>query len=95
VVADVSVKVKLNSAGVRALLRSPGVRADLAQRAERVLSAARASAPVKTGAYRDGLTSYPSTTDRAVHRVGSTARHAPVVEARTGNLARALDAAGR
>jgi len=90
-----SVKVKLNSRGMRELLTSSDVRRMLAGRADRVLSAARASAPVKTGAYRAGLTSAPGTTDRAVHRVGSTARHAPVVEARTGNLARALDAAGR
>lgn len=88
------VKVKLNSAGIRALLNSSGVRADLTRRAERVLEAARASAPVDTGEYRDNLHILEDSTDRAVVRVGSTVPHGLVVEAKTGNLARALDAAG-
>lgn len=52
------------------------------------------TAPVDTGAYRDGITVWSDVTDRAVTRVGSTAPHARLVEANTGNLARALDAAG-
>ena len=87
-------KVVLDRAGMRALLLDDGVRAELRRRAERVAAQARATAPVETGAYRDGITVFDATTDRAVVRVGSTARHAPLVEAKTGNLARALDAAG-
>ena len=87
-------KVVLDHGGMRELLNDSGVRAELERRAERVAAAARSSAPVETGAYRDGITVYDDTTDRAVVRVGSTARHAPLVEAKTGNLARALDAAG-
>lgn len=88
-------KIKLNSRGMAALLKDPGVRSDLARRGGRVLSRARSTAPVgETHAYVDGLRDWSDTTDRAVHRVGSTAPHAPVVEARTGNLARALDSAG-
>lgn len=34
------VKVKLNSAGVKALLQDPGVQADLLRRAQRIASAA-------------------------------------------------------
>lgn len=86
--------VKLQSAGMRELLSARGVRADLERRGRRVLAAAVASAPVETGAYRDALTLWTSQTDRVVVRVGSSARHAPLVEASTGNLARALDAAG-
>lgn len=86
--------VRLNSAGMRELLNAPGVQDDLERRGQNVLAAATASALVDTGAYRDGLTVWTAHTDRAVVRVGSTARHAPLVEAMTGNLARALDAAG-
>lgn len=88
------VRVKLNSAGMRALLNDPGLRADLTTRAERVLAAAKASAPVDSGEYRDSLHIVDDTTDRAVVRVGSSAPHGLLVEMKTGNLARALDAAG-
>lgn len=87
-------RVQIHKAGLRQLLHDPGVAQELHDRAERVAAAARSSAPVKTGEYRDGITVWPDTTDRAVVRVGSRARHAPVVEATTGNLLRALDAAG-
>lgn len=86
-------KVELNHAGVAALLRDPGVRAELTRRAERVAAAARSSAPVVTGTYRDSIKVLEATTDRAAVRVGATAPHAHLVESRTGNLARALDAA--
>lgn len=91
-----SVRVVLNLAGIRELKRAPGVAADIARRADRVLASAKASAPVKTGAYRDGLRvemdEHPIV--GTVAHIGSTARHAPLVEASTGNLARSLDAAG-
>lgn len=87
-------KVTLNHAGVRALLNDEGVRTELTRRAERVLAAAKASAPVESGEYRDNLHIEQATTDRAVTRVVGDTRHSLVVEAHTGNLARALDAAG-
>lgn len=87
-------RVRLNSAGMRALLNEGGVRDMLTSRMQDALAAARASAPVESGEYRDGLGVFQATTDRAAVRLGSTARHAPLVEARTGNIARALDAAG-
>ena len=87
-------KFRLNSGGMKALLNDSGVRADLTSRMERVAAAARASAPFETGAYRDGIAIWQDTTDRAAVRCGSRARHAPLVEAKTGNMARALDAAG-
>jgi hypothetical protein len=84
--------VKMNYKGVGEVLNSAGVRADLTARAERVLSAAQSSAPVVSGGYRDGLELMQDTTDRAVVRVVATAPYGYVVEANTGNLARALDA---
>lgn len=87
------IKIKLNSGGVREVLNSPQVRAALTSRASRALSAARASAPVDTGAYRAGLHLEQATTDRAVVRVVGGTDHDLIVEAKTGNLARALDAA--
>lgn len=84
--------VKMNYKGVGEVLNSTGVRADLTSRAERVLSAAQGSAPVASGEYRDGLHIIQDTTDRAVVRVSGGTDHDWIVEANTGNLARALDA---
>lgn len=84
----------LNRRGVRQLLNSDGTRSIITIRAERVLNRARSSAPVATGAYRASLHLVQASTDRAVTRVTADADHALVVEARTGNLARALDGAG-
>lgn len=89
-----SVKVNLDTSGMAELLACDGVRTHLHELAGRVLEQAKATAPVVTGAYRDGLTIWDDTTDRAAVRVGSTAPHASLVEASTGNLSRALDAAG-
>lgn len=87
-------RVELSSAGVRALLTDPGVRAELARHAAAVESAAKSAAPVDTGEYRNSIHRESVTTDRAVERVVASAPHARVVEARTGTLARALNAAG-
>jgi hypothetical protein len=87
------VKVVLDHSGIAELLVDPGVRADLTVRAERVLEHGRSHAPVETGEYRDGLHIEQATTDRASVRVAGSTNHDWIVEARTGNLARALDAA--
>lgn len=88
-------KVKLNSSGVAALLSSPGVRADLETRGARVEAAAKSSAPVASGAYRDSITTLSETHgDRAAVLVGTDEPYAFWIESSTGNLARALDAAG-
>lgn len=88
-------KVKLNSGGMAALLKSDEVRQALTPVADRVADAARAGAPVRTGAYRDSIHVESDTTDRAVERVVADVSYARDVEARTGNLARALSTAGR
>ena len=87
-------KVKMRSSGARALLRSAPVRAALQPHAERVAAAARSTAPVDTGAYRDSIHVETATTDRAVARVVAAVPYARIVEARDGTLARALGAAG-
>jgi hypothetical protein len=88
-------KFKLDNNGVRELLLSGEVRRDLYRRGQAMLSAARASAPYRTGAYRNSLRVEQSTrSDRASVRVVADVDYALKVEADSGNLARALDAAG-
>lgn len=87
-----NVRVKINSSGARALLNSSGVAADLRARGQRVLSAAQSLAPVESGAYRDGLSVQVGPAGgRVAARVGSSADHAPIVEANLGVLVRALN----
>ena len=86
------VKVKYG-APFREILNSGGVRSLLTSKAAGVLSAAQASAPVDSGAYRASLHIEQATTDRAVVRVVASVPHAFVVEANTGTLSRALDSA--
>jgi len=88
------IKVTLNHGGMAELLKSAEVRDALTERAEKVLEKAKADAPVDTGAYRDGLHIEQDTTDRAAVRVKGGTDHDWAVEAETGNLSRALDAAG-
>lgn len=76
------------------ILNSAKTRAEMTEKAEKVLAEARANAPVDSGAYQASLTVEQATTDRAVARVVANVPYALDVEARTGNLARALDAAG-
>lgn len=87
-------KVRLLSPGMRDLLNAPGVRAELQRRADAVAAAAKASAPVASGAYRDSIRVESVTTDRAVARVVAGTDHGLLVESKTGNLARALGAGG-
>lgn len=87
-------KVKLNHPPMRALLNSDAAGEHLVGLADKVAAAARSGAPVETGSYRDSIEVQLVHTDRAVARVVATAPHSLVVEAKTGNLARSLDAAG-
>lgn len=85
--------IRLNPAGIRELLNSSGVRAEVNRVANPVLAAAQAGAPVESGAYRGSLHIEEATTDRAGAHVVASVSYAVFVEARTGNLARSLDAA--
>lgn len=74
----------LNSAGVQRLCRS---------KAEQALAIARATAPVDTGAYRAGLAvEAKRSAHRTVYRVVGHDRKTLLIEAKTGNLVRALKA---
>lgn len=86
-------RVNLDHAGMAAMLKSAPVRAELTRRGARVLAAAKSSAPVDTGDYKAGLHLEEDTTDRAVVRVVADDWKSAIVEASTGNLGRALDAA--
>lgn len=79
--------------GVKAILNSSETRTMLTGKAEATLSAAKASAPVASGAYQASIHLEQDSTDRAVVRVVADAPHAMVVEANIGNLVRALDSA--
>lgn len=85
-----SFDLKLNSRGMQEMLTSQGVRRVLRQEAQEVAARARSTAPVDSGEYRDSITVVDATTDRAVARVVAADPKGHIVEARTGNLARAL-----
>ena len=87
-------RYKQSSRGIKEILNSGPVRDMLTKRAAPVLAAAQSSAPVVSGAYLQSLHIEQVTTDRAVVRVVADVPYASDVEANTGTLARALDAAG-
>ena len=87
-------RFRLISQGMRQLLHDPRVTRELERRMGPVLSTAVANAPVDSGAYRDSLHLETVQTDRTVVRLVSNVPHAMVVQAATGNMSRALDAAG-
>lgn len=86
-------RITLDHPSMGAMLKSAPVRAELTRRAQRSLAAAQSSAPVDTGAYKASLHIEQDTTDRAVVRVVADDPKSVFVEAQTGNLARAIDAA--
>lgn len=87
-------KVVLDSGGVLGLLKDPGVATFLVEVAEKVAEVARETAPIKAGNYVESIGVVVVDTDRKVARMVATAPHAHLVEARTGNLAKALGSAG-
>lgn len=87
-------QIKINRRGAAELLKSPEVRALVRPHAERVAARAKASAPVDSGEYQEKIGVESDTTDRVVERVVARAAHSLIVEAKTGNLARALGAEG-
>lgn len=88
------VKFVPNAAGFRELLSSSELSAYLQSKGEAVASAARISAPVESGDYRDSIhvemVQHPT---RIVAQVHASDWKSHIIEADTGNLARALDAA--
>ena len=83
--------MEFNDAFFDEILRSAQVESLCRSKAEQALSIARANAPVDTGAYRDGLTvEVVEHTHRRSFCVVGPGPKTLLVEARTGNLARAL-----
>lgn len=73
------------------LAKSARVRAIVVDAAEEVAAGARAAAPVDTGAYRDSIhVEVEETPHRVLARVVASDEKSMIIEARTGNLARAL-----
>ena len=83
-------RVRLSSAGMKALLNGGGVRSAVRREAEQVAQRARSIAPVQSGDYRDSIHVVDDTTDRAVARVVASDWKASVIEARSRVLGRAL-----
>ena len=85
--------VNFNNAWFNALSRSPGVAAVVDEAVNRVADTARSTAPVgETGAYRAGIVTASKLQDRYVGLVLATDSKSMIIEAKTGNLARALRA---
>lgn len=84
-------RVTINHAGIAALLKGSAAEKACRPEAEKALAHAQASAPVRTGAYKDSLhieeVMHPS---RKVWRVVADVDYALAIEADTGNLARSL-----
>lgn len=81
-----------NDAFFERLGKSPGVTSLCVDVANKVLSAAQASAPVDEGDYRDGLRVEVKTAEnRNVAVVVGSDGKTMLIESKTGNLARALN----
>lgn len=78
-----------------ALLRSEGVRTAVDEATERVADKARTDAPSDSDDYKNGIGTGAKLQKRYVGVVTANARHSMAVEARTGNLARAVRNSGR
>jgi hypothetical protein len=87
-------EVNFNSAFFDDIMKSAGVEKLTTEIAETGLAIAQANAPVDTRAYRDKLhIEVKDTRWRKVIRVVGTDPKTLLIEAKTGNLARALKAA--
>lgn len=82
---------KLNHAGIQSYLDGGhGVSSLLDSKAAEVASRAKSGAPVDSGDYQASIHVETAHTDRMVKRVVADVPYAMIVEANTGNMARAL-----
>lgn len=87
------VSVEFDQEFFNTIMRSAGIESLCKAKAEQALAVAQANAPVKTGAYKRGLKIRRVDHQyRASWLVEGTDPKTMLVEARTGNLARALKA---
>lgn len=78
-----------------ALTHDPGIVAVVKQQTERIADIARDSAPDDTHAYKKSITTYIKYQERAVGVVEAGDPKSLLIEAKTGNLARAVKKAAR
>lgn len=84
--------VQFNNAFFDELSRSPKVAALVDEATERVAATARSTAPEDSGDYKNGITTASKLQRRYVGLVIAGDEKSMIVEAKTGNLARALRA---
>lgn len=84
--------MQFNDTFIGRLLVSAEVEGLVMDAAEEVAAQARATAPVDTGAYRGGIVTAKKYQQRVVGLVQATDPGSMAIEARTGNLARAVRA---
>lgn len=88
--------VEFNPKYFNAIMRAAGVQVLQREAAERVLAKAKATAPYDSGDYQRGLRIKKRASQyRDVYIVEGTDWKTLLVEAKTGNLARALKSAGK
>ncbi len=88
--------VKFDQSYFDSIMRSADVQSLEMEAAQRVLSAAQAKAPVKSGDYKAGLRiTRAERKYRTAYLIEGTDPKTMLVESKTGNLARALKSAGR
>lgn len=84
-------RVNISRRGITEALSSPGVERELQRLADGVADAARSSAPADSGAYRESIrTELDRGWVRPRARIIADIAYGMAVEARTGNLRRAL-----
>lgn len=89
-------KVDFNESFFDAIMHSAGVESLCRQKAEAVLQEAKATAPVDTGDYRDGIEiKIVHHAHRDTYQVVGTDAKTMLVESKRGTLARALKKAGK
>lgn len=84
--------MQFNDAFFDTLLTSPAVESLVMQSTEAVAAEARSTAPVDTGEYRDGIKVKKKFQKRVVGLVRAEDPKSMIIEAKTGNLARAVRA---
>lgn len=73
-----------------ALTHDPGIVGAVQEATERIAATARSDAPVDTDAYRSGIRTTIKYQKRAIGLLEATDEKSLIIEAKTGNLARAV-----
>ncbi len=91
-----STDIDFNESFFEGILRSPQVEQLVDDAAASIQSGAKASAPVDTAEYRDGIViEHKQAKHRRVTQVVATDEKSLIVESKSGNLARAVKGAAK